>query len=38
MQMMDDNTDNNAVTQTMGNKADNDNAAADIDAAMQMTR
>ncbi len=36
MQMMDDDTDDNAATQTMGNNADNDDTAADVDAKMQM--
>ncbi len=34
--MTDDNTDNNATIQAIGNNADNNNSAADIDAATKM--
>jgi hypothetical protein len=36
--MMDDDADNNAASQTMGNNVDNNNAATDINAMMQTTR
>ncbi len=34
---MDNNSDINTTTQMMGNDADNDNAATDIDAATKAT-
>ncbi len=37
-QMRDNNADDNVATQTMGNDADDDHAAADVNAAMQTTR
>jgi hypothetical protein len=37
-QMTDNNADNDAATQTRGDNADNNNAAADVDATMQTTR
>jgi hypothetical protein len=36
--MTDDDADNDAATQTMGNDTDNDDTATDVDAAMQTTR
>jgi hypothetical protein len=38
MQMTDNDTDNDAATQMMGDNADDNNTAADVDAAMQTTR
>jgi hypothetical protein len=38
MQTTDDNADDNAATQMTGNNADNDNAAADVNATMQTNR
>ncbi len=38
MQTTDDNADHNAATQAMGNDADDNNAVADVDAAMKTTR
>jgi hypothetical protein len=38
MQMTDNNADDDAATQATGNDADNNNAAADVDAAMKTTR
>jgi hypothetical protein len=38
IQMTDNNADNDAATQKMGNDADDNNAAAELDATMQMTR
>ncbi len=38
MHTTDDNTDNNAAIQAMGNDADNNNAAAYVDTAMKATR
>ncbi len=35
---MDDNADDNATTQAMGNDADEDDAAADVNAVMKTTR
>jgi hypothetical protein len=38
MRPTDGNADNNAATQAMGDDADDNNAAADIDTVMKMTR
>jgi hypothetical protein len=38
MQTTDKDADNNAATQAMGNNADDNNAAADVNAAAEMTR
>ncbi len=38
MQMTDNNADNNAATQSMGNDTDNNDAATDIDAATKTMR
>jgi hypothetical protein len=38
MQTTNDNVDNNVATQMTSNNADNNDAAADIHAAMQLTR
>ncbi len=35
---MDNNANNDAATQTMGNGTDNDDAATDVNAAMKTTR
>jgi hypothetical protein len=38
MQTTDDSTDDNAATQVTGDNADNNNAAADLDAMMMTMR
>jgi hypothetical protein len=38
MQTMDNDADNNAATQVISDNADNDDASADINATMKMTR
>ncbi len=38
MHMTDNDADNKAATQMMGNNADDNDAAADVDTATQMTR
>jgi hypothetical protein len=38
MQIMDNDTDDDTATQTTGNDADDNDAATDVNAAMQTTR